>query len=117
MHWIPLRPELEGLVVPTTGIAATGRPMIAITATDVEITDCPPACRRGARGTVRFGCFRVSICRTLSARTMPLTDALALASMNAISAEISAVKQAVELLRKGKWKEATDVKKTLRDPV
>ena len=39
VHWISLRPELEGLIVPSKfyGIAAAGRPIIAITATNGEI--------------------------------------------------------------------------------
>ena len=39
VHWISLRPELEGLIVPSKvyGIAAAGRPMIAVTAKDGEI--------------------------------------------------------------------------------
>jgi glycosyltransferase involved in cell wall biosynthesis len=39
VHWISLKPELEGLVLPSKiyGIAAAGRPMIAITAIDGEI--------------------------------------------------------------------------------
>ena len=39
VHWISLRPELEGLIVPSKiyGIAAAGRPVIAITALDGEI--------------------------------------------------------------------------------
>jgi colanic acid biosynthesis glycosyl transferase WcaI len=39
VHWISLKPELEGLIVPSKfyGIAAAGRPMIAITASDGEI--------------------------------------------------------------------------------
>jgi glycosyltransferase involved in cell wall biosynthesis len=39
VHWISLRPELEGLIVPSKiyGIAAAGRPIIAITAKDGEI--------------------------------------------------------------------------------
>ena len=39
IHWISLRPELEGLIVPSKlyGIAAAGRPIIAITARDGEI--------------------------------------------------------------------------------
>jgi glycosyltransferase involved in cell wall biosynthesis len=39
VHWISLRPELEGLVVPSKfyGVAAAGRPVIAITAKDGEI--------------------------------------------------------------------------------
>jgi len=38
VHWISLRPELEGLAVPSKfyGIAAAGRPIIAITASDGE---------------------------------------------------------------------------------
>jgi colanic acid biosynthesis glycosyl transferase WcaI len=39
VHWISLRPELEGLIVPSKiyGIAAAGRPMIAVTARNGEI--------------------------------------------------------------------------------
>jgi colanic acid biosynthesis glycosyl transferase WcaI len=39
VHWISLRPEFEGLIVPSKfyGIAAAGRPMIAITAKDGEL--------------------------------------------------------------------------------
>jgi glycosyltransferase involved in cell wall biosynthesis len=41
VHWISLRPELEGLIVPSKfyGIAAAGRPVIAITAKNGEIAD------------------------------------------------------------------------------
>jgi glycosyltransferase involved in cell wall biosynthesis len=40
IHWISLRPALEGLIVPSKfyGIAAAGRPVIAITAPDGDIT-------------------------------------------------------------------------------
>ena len=39
VHWLSLRPELEGLIVPSKfyGIAAAGRPIIAITAPAGEI--------------------------------------------------------------------------------
>jgi colanic acid biosynthesis glycosyl transferase WcaI len=39
LHWISLKPELEGLIVPSKfyGIAAAGRPIIAVTARDGEI--------------------------------------------------------------------------------
>jgi glycosyltransferase involved in cell wall biosynthesis len=39
IHWISLKPEVEGLIVPSKfyGIAAAGRPTIAITARDGEI--------------------------------------------------------------------------------
>jgi colanic acid biosynthesis glycosyl transferase WcaI len=39
VHWLSLRPELEGLIVPSKfyGIAAAGRPTIAVTAADGEI--------------------------------------------------------------------------------
>jgi len=39
VHWLSLRPELEGLIVPSKfyGIAAAGRPVVAITALDGEI--------------------------------------------------------------------------------
>jgi hypothetical protein len=47
---------------------------------------------------------------------MPLTDALALASMNAMPADLPAIKQAIELVRKGKPSEATEIeKKSIRD--
>ena len=39
VHWISLRPEVEGLIVPSKfyGIAAAGRPIVAICAKDGEI--------------------------------------------------------------------------------
>jgi glycosyltransferase involved in cell wall biosynthesis len=39
VHWISLKPEVEGLIVPSKvyGIAAAGRPMIAICAKNGEI--------------------------------------------------------------------------------
>ena len=39
VHWLSLKPALEGLIVPSKfyGIAAAGRPVIAITATNGEI--------------------------------------------------------------------------------
>lgn len=39
LHWLSLRPPLEGLIFPSKlyGIAAAGRPMLAATATDGEI--------------------------------------------------------------------------------
>lgn len=39
VHWLSLRPQLEGLIVPSKfyGIAAAGRPTVAITAADGEI--------------------------------------------------------------------------------
>ena len=41
VHWLSLKPELEGLIVPSKfyGIAAAGRPIIAITAADGEIAN------------------------------------------------------------------------------
>jgi colanic acid biosynthesis glycosyl transferase WcaI len=41
VHWISLKPELEGLIVPSKvyGIAAAGRPLIAVTARDGEIAE------------------------------------------------------------------------------
>ncbi|MGA2953878.1 MAG: glycosyltransferase family 4 protein [Caulobacteraceae bacterium] len=39
VHWISLRPELEGLIVPSKayGVLAAGRPILAVTAADGEI--------------------------------------------------------------------------------
>jgi colanic acid biosynthesis glycosyl transferase WcaI len=39
LHWVSLKPELEGLIFPSKlyGIAAAGRPVVAITALDGEI--------------------------------------------------------------------------------
>jgi colanic acid biosynthesis glycosyl transferase WcaI len=41
VHWISLKPQLEGLILPSKfyGIAAAGRPIIAITAKDGEIAE------------------------------------------------------------------------------
>jgi soluble lytic murein transglycosylase len=44
-------------------------------------------------------------------------DALALASMNAMSADAPAVKQAIELVRKRKISQATEIEKSARDPM
>src|SRR5205823_2008594 len=40
VHWVSLRPELEGLIVPSKiyGIAAAGRPILAICAKEGEIS-------------------------------------------------------------------------------
>jgi colanic acid biosynthesis glycosyl transferase WcaI len=41
VHWLSLKPELEGLIVPSKfyGIAAAGRPIIAVTAANGEIAN------------------------------------------------------------------------------
>jgi glycosyltransferase involved in cell wall biosynthesis len=41
VHWLSLRPELEGLIVPSKlyGILAAGRPVIAVTAADGEAAE------------------------------------------------------------------------------
>ena len=44
-------------------------------------------------------------------------DALALASMNAMSTDIPALKQAIELVRRGKSREATEIERSVRDPM
>jgi len=48
VHWLSLRPELEGLIVPSKfyGVAAAGRPLVAITASNGEI----------ARLVRKYGC-------------------------------------------------------------
>lgn len=40
VHWVSLRPELEGLIVPSKfyGVAAAGRPVIAVAAADGEVS-------------------------------------------------------------------------------
>lgn len=40
VHWLSLRPELEGLIVPSKfyGVAAAGRPVVSITAKDGEVS-------------------------------------------------------------------------------
>src|SRR6266487_5613973 len=43
-------------------------------------------------------------------------DALALAYMTAMSADVSALKQAIEFVRRGKSAEATQIKKSVREP-
>ncbi len=47
----------------------------------------------------------------------PPPDALALAAMNAMSADAPAVKQAIELVRKRKISQATEIERSLRDPM
>jgi colanic acid biosynthesis glycosyl transferase WcaI len=51
LHWISLRPELEGLIVPSKfySIAAAGKPMVIISAKDGELAT---VVRRGACGFV-----------------------------------------------------------------
>jgi glycosyltransferase involved in cell wall biosynthesis len=51
LHWLSLRPEMEGLIVPSKfyGIAAAGRPVIAVTDPDGEV----------ARLVMRHGCGEV----------------------------------------------------------
>jgi soluble lytic murein transglycosylase len=44
-------------------------------------------------------------------------DALALASINAMSTDVPAVKQAIELVRRRKSSEATQIEKTVREPM
>jgi soluble lytic murein transglycosylase len=58
-------------------------------------------------------------CRPAPATTpfsMP-PDALAVASINAMSTDVPAVKQAIELVRRGKSSEATQIEKTVREPM
>jgi soluble lytic murein transglycosylase len=44
-------------------------------------------------------------------------DALALASMNPMSTDVPALKQATELARRGKSREATEIERSVRDPM
>jgi soluble lytic murein transglycosylase len=44
-------------------------------------------------------------------------DALALASINAMSTDIPALKQVIELVRRGKSREATEIERSVRDPM
>lgn len=39
VHWLSLRPELEGIILPSKfyGIAAAGRPIVALAATDGDL--------------------------------------------------------------------------------
>ncbi|MGO4339900.1 glycosyltransferase WbuB, partial [Labrys sp. KB_33_2] len=50
IHWLSLNPRLEGLIVPSKfyGIAAAGKPMIAVMAPDGEISDLIHRCDWGA---------------------------------------------------------------------
>src|SRR5262249_56134921 len=57
-------------------------------------------------------------CRPAPSRSpfsMP-PDALALASMNAMSTDVPAVKQAIDLVRRGRSREATEIQKLVREP-
>jgi colanic acid biosynthesis glycosyl transferase WcaI len=68
VHWISLRPELEGLIVPSKfyGVAAAGRPIIAITAKDGEIArlvqqhGCGVVIEPGAAGLLADVLIRLS---------------------------------------------------------
>jgi glycosyltransferase involved in cell wall biosynthesis len=65
VHWISLKPELEGLIVPSKfyGIAAAGRPVITVTARGGELArlvlqhDCGVVVEPGA-GEVLARCIR-----------------------------------------------------------
>jgi glycosyltransferase involved in cell wall biosynthesis len=65
VHWVSLRPELEGLIVPSKayGVLAAGRPILAVTAADGEIArlvaaqgcglQCEPGDAEGFAAAVR----------------------------------------------------------------
>ena len=73
VHWISLRPELDGLIVPSKfyGIAAAGKPMISITARDGEIGrlvnryNCGVVVEPGDFETLTYTIIRLSSDRNL----------------------------------------------------
>ena len=84
LHWISLRPELEGLIVPSKfyGIAAAGKPMIVIGAADGELGRLV---RRHACGVVITPGDGAALAATLSRLSR---DAAALADMGARAREM-----------------------------
>jgi glycosyltransferase involved in cell wall biosynthesis len=84
IHWISLRPELEGLIVPSKfyGIAAAGKPMIIIGAAEGELGRLV---RRHACGVVIAPGDGAALAATLSRLSR---DAAALADMGARAREM-----------------------------
>jgi colanic acid biosynthesis glycosyl transferase WcaI len=87
VHWISLRPEFEGLIVPSKfyGIAAAGRPMIAITAKDGELArlieqhQCGLVVEPGNVGALEKALVLLSadnqLCTTMGTRARTMLDA------------------------------------------
>jgi colanic acid biosynthesis glycosyl transferase WcaI len=87
VHWVSLRPELEGLIVPSKvyGIAAAGRPILAICASDGEIAtlverhQCGFVVAPGAVKSLVEVIFRLSkdpqLCKRLGRRARAMLDA------------------------------------------
>jgi glycosyltransferase involved in cell wall biosynthesis len=87
VHWVTLRPDLEGLIVPSKiyGIAAAGRPILAICAKDGEISRlleqyrCGVVIEPGAVNALVEAIFRLSkdaqLCKTLGQRARAMVDA------------------------------------------
>jgi glycosyltransferase involved in cell wall biosynthesis len=76
VHWISLRPELEGLIVPSKvyGVAAAGRPIISITARDGEIARLVQRHRCGIVVEPGAGHLLAEVLRRLSADPSALAE-------------------------------------------
>ncbi len=87
VHWLSLRPQLEGLIFPSKfyGIAAAGRPIIAIVATDGEIAglvarhQCGLAIRPGDGESLARAIAMLALdpgrCADMGARARQMLDA------------------------------------------
>ncbi|MBI1867948.1 MAG: glycosyltransferase family 4 protein [Methylocystis sp.] len=87
VHWLSLRPDLEGLIVPSKfyGIAAAGRPVIAITAKDgeiariVETSNCGIVVEPGRSSELAAGIIRLRadrrLCDAMGANARALIEA------------------------------------------
>jgi len=76
VHWISLKPELEGLIVPSKiyGAAAAGRPIIAITARDGEIARLVQKYRCGVVVEPGAGSALTDVLRRFSADPSDLAE-------------------------------------------
>lgn len=76
VHWLSLKPELEGLIVPSKfyGIAAAGRPIVAITARDGEIARLVKTHKCGVVIEPGDGAALAETLRHLATDTQSVTD-------------------------------------------
>ena len=86
VHWVSLRPELEGLIVPSKiyGVAAAGRPVISIAAKDGEIAgivgthkcgiNIEPGDLSGLASTLLHLSKNADACREIGSRARTMLD-------------------------------------------
>jgi glycosyltransferase involved in cell wall biosynthesis len=110
LHWISLRPELEGLILPSKvyGVLAAGRPILAVTARDGEI----------ARLVAEHGCGLQSDpgdAQAFAAAVRRLAADPALARRLGLAARAAAVGVFSRGAALGRWREALGEAAALRE--